>query len=560
MKISKYDKLMAIDITGLTDRLLEISKPEKWDSFFCIQICYVCIKIKENRCEDPDRLFVEVINEEEKISCNNMMLRDTKDELTDSWDLVVQLSREYSTEEFEAYVIRTDWGSGIPITPNVIYRLVDELLEIKQGERIGGINIENLGFSDFVMSRHLNNPFIGYGDTYSGRAAFAYRRNVLGCKNYEMYGQLYGPTEFEKMFIDEIEAIELDGSFTDEDRCAYIENWEGFPKNISATWDQCGMAIMSITEEGKAIALMRAGALNSKPSVSIRELLIRGEFIEGVIALPKRLYEDTSTDAFLLILKKNSRGVKFLDARETYSRLRTNKKKMNTLLEKDIEQIVADYNNAMEVPLEMIEKNDFVLMPQRYCKTKEYKDSVLLEDCVSDIGRGFSFSSKEIDELVIDNEGAFMDKCILPSCIENGIVTKKYGFGKCMYYYVNNMAHPGDILINKTGKPYRTAICDGDYVVIGNTYILRINKEVITPEYLSCFLESDAGQSALESLAVGDRTRILSIATLKKFEIPIFKAKKQKELNEKATELHNAVLSSYQVLTRSIEEIRSTFE
>lgn len=163
----------------------------------------------------------------------------------------------------------------------------------------------------------------------------------------------------------------------------------------------------------QAVFLLPMGVLSShnKKEKEIRKWLLKEGYIQGVIALPERMFESTPISVCLLVLnkKKKTTDVMMIDARkmadkeERYqkgqygSRAHTNRtyeKKVNVLSDKTIETLVQCINTgtcikiSRLVSLEMIEKEDWQLAPSRYIAYENKNDSCRsFEDIVRDINR-----------------------------------------------------------------------------------------------------------------------------------------------------------------------------
>ena len=123
-----------------------------------------------------------------------------------------------------------------------------------------------------------------------------------------------------------------------------------------------------------------------------------------------------------------------------------------------------------------------------------------------------------------------------------------------------NEVHYGQILVSKTGNPFRAALANENFLVAGNLYILDINSSILNPSYLRCFLNSELGQKELKKYATVSTTPVISIANLQKIEVPIFEEKRQIEINRRCEEIIADLDKCYKQIADNEEEIDSIFE
>ena len=180
-----------------------------------------------------------------------------------------------------------------------------------------------------------------------------------------------------------------------------------------------------------------------------------------------------------------------------------------------------------------------------------------LGEIVDEIKRGITLSAADMDQMIKDMPSNI--RCILPSDIATGVVTSERYFHGELRKLWKNEAHQGDILISKTGNHFRIAIADKKYLVVGNTYILAIDRTKISPEYVKCYLSSKVGQKEIMKYASGSTTPMISVSNLGNIEIPVYDEATQKELNQHAKEIVDALSESYHQIQICKEEMDSIF-
>lgn len=116
----------------------------------------------------------------------------------------------------------------------------------------------------------------------------------------------------------------------------------------------------------------------------------------------------------------------------------------------------------------------------------------------------------------------------------------------------NIFVHRGDVLLTSRGATvggFKATVfeanTDKQVIASSSLYILRLTADVISPEYLAVYLNSDVGQRALQSIATGATVRSISRGELGLLEIPILGYEEQ-----------NAIVALY----KNIKEQRALLE
>ena len=123
---------------------------------------------------------------------------------------------------------------------------------------------------------------------------------------------------------------------------------------------------------------------------TIRETLIRKNYLDAVIGLPPNLFYGTSIPAVILILKKSkaTKDILFIDASADFVK----GKNQNTLSSDNIDTIVSTYRQRKDVEkyahvatLDEIEANDFNLNIPRYVDTFEEEPDIDIAKVYADL-------------------------------------------------------------------------------------------------------------------------------------------------------------------------------
>ncbi|MDU6784197.1 N-6 DNA methylase [uncultured Peptoniphilus sp.] len=296
------------------------------------------------------------------------------------------------------------------------------------------------------------------------------------------------------------------------------------------------LKIISNPKFEKALFIVHSGILFNERDKKIRKYLIDNGYVESVIELAPRLFAGTSISTNILLISKNNKKVKMVDASDIYHSDRM----VNRITTDDIGQILDAYKNestiSREVSLKELEDNNYSFIPRRYTNEEiDLKNYVYLKD-VTEIKRGYANIKKsDLNErLAKENTNI---KILAAGDIDDNfnitdLTSLTYIEDKEMTYCVKD----GDIIFSRGGNYNSLLIRNSeDYKILvnGTFYILTCDKEKIDPYYLQMYLTSDHCLSQIESLNTGKSIQFMSINQLGELKIPKVSKEKEKELSQK---------------------------
>lgn len=219
----------------------------------------------------------------------------------------------------------------------------------------------------------------------------------------------------------------------------------GTPPTGNANYGWIQHFIHHLSPTGIAGFVMANGALGSNQSEEsqIRRNIIKAGLVDCIVALPPKLFYTTPVSASLWILSRDRYDQKFrdrhgeilfIDAQQKGELLKDDRNHKE-LTEKDIQKISETYHNwrnvkgnykdemgfCRAVDTEVVEKNDYVLIPGRYieatisdnhediqetlnnvCKkiNKNYQESLLLEELLNKYFKKFGYAITDTKFLV----------------------------------------------------------------------------------------------------------------------------------------------------------------
>lgn len=296
------------------------------------------------------------------------------------------------------------------------------------------------------------------------------------------------------------------------------------------------LKIISKPKFEKALFIVHSGILFSERDKRIRKYLIDNGYIESVIELAPRLFMGTNISTNMLLISKNNKKVKMVDASDIYHIGRNG----NRITEDDIEKILDAYNNeskiSREVSLEEFEDNNYSFIPRRYTNEEiDLKNYVYLKD-VTEIKRGYANLKKSDLYKRLSRENT-NNKIIAAGDIDDKFnIADLTSLTEIEDKEETYCVKDGDIIFSRGGN-YNSLLIrnSGNYRILvnGTLYILTCDEEKIDPYYLQMYLASNHCLSQIESLNTGKSIQFMSINQLGELKIPKVSKEKEKELSQK---------------------------
>ncbi len=473
------------------------------------------------------------------------------------WDRLLELKNKYTVKELADALLNVSYSNYYDMgdVPLSITNLVNEILGIFDNDSVLEVDCARGAYLYDTSIKNRKCTITGFNDDYMELTEAFVKEEVAGINNIRLYDY------DELLFSDK---VFINANISGDERCIYnmidsILNNENvnFPYN-SANWRKCMYGILSQNEGGRTVAVMNSRELTLKSLKDVRKYFCENGYIEGVIALADKIYENTWVNSYIVIFGKEKNSVKFLDARDMYEAARIKGKRINVITEEMAKQIFNKYKNeGINVSLEELEQNDYSLNPIRYITSLDSAvKKVKLGDLLEKLGRGMTINAAKADECITDTYSKM--RCVSQSSISEGVViTDKFYHGNKVNS--NNVAIYGDILLSKSCLPVKAAVSKERCMVVGNVYILRINKDLVFPEYVKCFLENEQGQEIINSLTSGSNTKYITVEDIKNIEIPVYEKEKQRELNTRAEKMVSELEDYYSMIIEKRQEINSLF-
>lgn len=328
-------------------------------------LVYVAYVAQENKIDNIEDLLSFV---EENVSEQRAMF--VKGAAQDNIEVALELSSAFSKNDLLFYMLvfpRELSGrySGEYGTPESISKLATKVLEIKENEMVADFGSGCGDFITLVSEKYDKNPFYGI-EINTHFYEISKIRAELFADNVEVeLGDMFAmPSDkkFEKIFSNYPFGMRLINLQKGSD---YIEElpkrMPAIKRTTSSDWVFNSLLLDHITDDGKVVAIMTNGSTWNSIDQKIREHFIKGGFIEAVIALPARLFDFTNIPTTMIVLSKNNKEVRMVDA----TNLCTQGRRQTIITDEDIERIVSllkdDSDEAITVDFKAFKQNEFAL-------------------------------------------------------------------------------------------------------------------------------------------------------------------------------------------------------
>lgn len=178
--------------------------------------------------------------------------------------------------------------------------------------------------------------------------------------------------------------------------------------------------LYNMAEEGTLTAVLPHGVLfRGNSEKTIREKLITNGIMNEVIGLPEKLFLNTSIPVCLMILRRNSKDVFFIDASNDFGK----DAKLNRLREEDIKKIkeTSQKRRSVEkyaevITFEEIKENDYNLNIPRYVDTYEEPEAVDINatlDKIKELDNDIEKKKSELLKMLKELEGGAEDMAVI---------------------------------------------------------------------------------------------------------------------------------------------------
>lgn len=179
--------------------------------------------------------------------------------------------------------------------------------------------------------------------------------------------------------------------------------------------------IFSLKDDGKAAVVVPTGFITAQSGIDkkIRQKLVDGKMLAGVVSMPSNIFASTGTNVSILFIDKSNKGdVVLIDASNLGETVKEGKNQKTVLTYVEEDQIIDTFNNkevvddfSVVVSYDDIAAKNYSLSAGQYFEVKidyvdidesEFKSKIAsYESCI----RKLSIQSRQLDEEILKNIG-----------------------------------------------------------------------------------------------------------------------------------------------------------
>lgn len=342
-----------------------------------------------------------------------------------------------------------------------------------------------------------------------------------------------------------------------------LEKSIDLPKDIirraSSDW-LFNLAIMEqLDVNGKAVVIMTNGSTWNNSDEKIRHYFVENGYIESVVSLAPRLFEETAIPVSLVVLSHNNEKVRLVDAKNMFK----SERRKNVLTERNIKDILNMLDNDTDLSttktIKELSENEFILNASRYFEVlPTVENGVEFEALIKKITRGSQLKASDFDEYKSSTPTNY--QYLILSNINDGVITlnndeqylKEIPENLEKYCIKNN-----SIVLSKIGMPtFKSAVAQFDedtkVVANGNLFIIELDENKVNPFYIQAFLASDLGEATLKSIYTGGAIPTITLEKLKRMMIPVPSLQEQEVIAQK----YAAAVDELIILNRKVEKTK----
>lgn len=503
----------------------------------------------------------------EKANLTNEQREIISQNAIDCWDIIVSNLSKFTSFELLAFILFYNPSTGIKgpsmSTPDDLLDLTLSTLNIEDTDEVLELCSGKGNFIIEATAKGCLSKYTGVELNLTEITIAKLRTSVIR-ENYEYI--LHDALEFRL----ERKANKIFANYPFMMRSPAIIEYKkqleksiDLPKDIirraSSDW-LFNLAIMEqLDVNGKAVVIMTNGSTWNNNDEKIRQYFVENGYIESVVSLAPRLFEETAIPVSLVVLSHNNEKVRLVDAKNMFK----SERRKNVLTERNIKDISNMLDNDTDLSttktIKELSENEFILNASRYFEVlPTVENGVEFEALIKKITRGSQLKASDFDEYKSSTPTNY--QYLILSNINDGVITlsndeqylKEIPENLEKYCIKNN-----SIVLSKIGMPtFKSAVAQFDedtkVVANGNLFIIELDENKVNPFYIQAFLASDLGEATLKSIYTGGAIPTITLEKLKRMMIPVPSLQEQEVIAQK----YAAAVDELIILNRKVEKTK----
>ena len=299
---------------NISNRMRELGNTSLYGGFCLSYVAYLSLK---NKVNDVHQLieYVELTFSPERVSF-------IKRNIENLWNVAIEIGETYSEDTLLAVVLwwplQGNKSTGECETPQSVVKLTNEILKISNDKVADFCS----GIGTFLMSSIEKNPesqFYGVELVTEVKEVAEIRTELISDRvkiERKSVLDIDDNLMFDKIFCDYPWGIKTKDSTGNSEGLKEI--YDVIPEAQRAAagdWVFIINVMNHLNKHGKAVVSVSNGVTwNGGINTVIREKFVKKGFVEAVIALPSNLYSNTGIACSLLVLSRNNKNIRMIDA------------------------------------------------------------------------------------------------------------------------------------------------------------------------------------------------------------------------------------------------------
>ncbi len=504
---------------------------------------YVILVIQDQNCDAN----CDIRDQFMSCECNHEIKEIVERNLSGQWESLRRIINVYSSDVLKTIILfNSSYDSfnrlpGREPTPNSLIKLARRILDIGSKDKVLDMCSGSGNFLTGVYECEAES-YTGVELNIRENDAAMLKAAVLGEKLKVVCGdalKYYSESKYTKAFsnypfVYKGDEMEYCRHYVQD----YFElSWYVVAK-ASSDWIFNAKLFSMLEEDGRAVAIMTNGAATNLNDKAIRKFFVCNGFVEAVISLPAKLFQDFSIPVTMMVFSRGNSSVTLVDAEDMFE----SDRRTNFMTEENINDvfnmIMNESAKSIKLPSSVLFENDYCLRASHYLNIPSIQNSVDFDFVIKNVFRGSQIKTEELEKIISDEETEY--RYITLANVVDGIIEIEEGsqylkeLPKKMFKFV---IHDNALILSKLATPsFRSAVArENDHyklVAHGNLFIIELDEPKVNPYYLQAYFESEIGEQAINYVCSGSNVKTLSLEAIKKIPIPLPDLKEQNSIAE----------------------------